>query len=891
MTFKTQKIKLTFAALTVGLAVCESSLAQSEVVQASHYITVESGQIQYSLWGKTESSNVTSDTLYTLNASSSNVIHSGTLTLNGQLSSDALMKIINASGKAASDVLFKGGKTISGNKAEVSNIFVAQRYGQVAGLLAQWDNANPYKGYFASGRDNSLVASGDIVVSGAAHLAGAKFNFLANQTEGATDNNQDFVNTSLEGNTATLKNASLSFEAVSEGAPYFSDLFGASVSIERYGVNGLDKNKTSAVTISGNEAHIEKVHVGGKAALADDALRAAGGALWLTKDQLNADINVSDNSVTASKVSRAQSEDGTGPSAFVSLFGSLIVGDELAGDYHLNLTGNTVSVEDSELDLISGSQVSLTNTKENSSFTLRQGGNTVIMTGHNRVSQGIFGSMYKIDGAGTLNMDNVQPRANLEDGLWRADSLNNALIIKGIVKTGGVAGFDRLILNPTMENTTLDKAMLTIEGRTSEDQIDPAFSPVVDFSGSAIDIFVAVPNDVAAANQDTLLYLIHASDADKGVLNLQGATIKAKHTFFDQTWSNVDVEKDKRIVGLALKLNGELVLQPIEPEKPEEPGNPEPPTEDEIVIAPSEVKPNENANTLTGTALGNLAFVNQGADFVRDAAMYAAEEVVLTGKPSLWASSKAEHARYRTNPDFTTNGVNFAFGLTYKVRDTVLLGFLEAGRGNTKTHIPNTSAKSKQNYLGAGVAFRTKFESGLFVDGIFRAGSFKTKFNGSYDVGTADYKARLGYLSAEGGVGYTMPLRENLDLVPYAMYRYSHLPGKTVDLKGSEKSKIKLGKTDSHETRIGADFVGKVGKNTNLRAGAAWSHVYGGKVNVNVAKLPLDEVSLKGNSAIGSLGIDGKFSENSNWRYQVKVKGFLGDKKGVSGSGLIQYIF
>lgn len=293
-----------------------------------------------------------------------------------------------------------------------------------------------------------------------------------------------------------------------------------------------------------------------------------------------------------------------------------------------------------------------------------------------------------------------------------------------------------------------------------------SFRPSRTLPVKKIDIFVSAPEDVAAAQPVTHLYLIHAADPAKGEILLQGATIKAKHTFFDKEWSNVEIPKDQRVVGLAIRLDGELVIQPEHPSTPETPSNPDTPDtpdtpnepnqpekpvnppsqptplppEDEIVL-PGTVKPNDNSETLTGAALGNLAFVNQGADFALDAAMYAAKEVFISEKPSLWVPAAGERSKYKTGPDILVQGARFALGGTYKADNTVRIGFLEAGHGQTKTCVPDTATKNKQNYLGVGAAFRTEFDSGFYIEGMLRGGAFKSKFHGSYDTGDAGYKA------------------------------------------------------------------------------------------------------------------------------------------------------
>lgn len=140
-------------------------------------------------------------------------------------------------------------------------------------------------------------------------------------------------------------------------------------------------------------------------------------------------------------------------------------------------------MKDSKVDLVAGARVEATSMNADISSLVHQQSNLVILEGSNEVSQGIFGSMFMSQGDGKVEFSDISPRFNLSDSLWHTSSTNNSLIVRGSTRTGGVAGFDRLILNPTMENASMDHSMLIVDGYSNGDRVDPIFSPVADFAG------------------------------------------------------------------------------------------------------------------------------------------------------------------------------------------------------------------------------------------------------------------------------------------------------------------------------------------------------------------------------------------------------------------------
>lgn len=139
--------------------------------------------------------------------------------------------------------------------------------------------------------------------------------------------------------------------------------------------------------------------------------------------------------------------------------------------------------------------------------------------------------------------------------------------------------------------------------------------------------------------------------------------------------------------------------------------------------------------------------------------------------------------------------------------------------------------------------------------------------------------------------GWIVPLNETIDADFYGRYVLTYLDGDEVSLDDGQNSRLDLEDTVTHAIRVGVRLSGEAAENIDWRAGAAYEHVFDGDAEASVEGLALDEPSLSGNTFIGELGLDVKTSVDSPWAVHFTVKGYAGDRQGVTGSALATYAF
>lgn len=390
---------------------------------------------------------------------------------------------------------------------------------------------------------------------------------------------------------------------------------------------------------------------------------------------------------------------------------------------------------------------------------------------------------------------------------------------------------------------------------------------------------------------DTLKLVVDATrNAQSPVLDVEesvdftGRTIKVEGTdSFDENASYTLLSADEitgltqeRLVfeGLWEDAEGKLVL-----------------TEDTLGVNIVDVTASNSSKTLSESLLGTVAFVNQGAEFMADEGLAA---LVRNARPGEWRSFGAISggtSEYETGSHVDVDGVTLATGVSTKTGDFVFSGFVEAGWASSESHVDGTSADGDHDYYGVGAAAVWRGDSGLHAEGILRLGSASTEFDGLYDTRRANYDADAFYGSISVSGGWIVPLNETIDADFYGRYVLTYLDGDEVSLDDGQNSRLDLEDTVTHAIRVGVRLSGEAAENIDWRAGAAYEHVFDGDAEASVEGLALDEPSLSGNTFIGELGLDVKTSVDSPWAVHFTVKGYAGDRQGVTGSALATYAF
>ena len=315
----------------------------------------------------------------------------------------------------------------------------------------------------------------------------------------------------------------------------------------------------------------------------------------------------------------------------------------------------------------------------------------------------------------------------------------------------------------------------------------------------------------------------------------------------------------------------------------------------DLLISAGEEKSNENSKTLAESFLGSLAFLNQGADFIADEGMRAMTNAATAGKVSTFGAIHGGTSRYETGSSVDVDGVTLATGVAMKWDRLILAGFVEAGWANSESHVSGTDGDGDHDYYGVGAALRYEFESPFYLDGSVRVGAASTEFDGRYADANARYDANGVYGSMHVGAGYVFGLTETVALDLYGRYILGYLEGDTVDLGTPDGEKFDMDDTFTHAFRIGARFTGDIGDTVGWRFGLAYEHVADGDAESDVivsgTRAALDVPSLEGNTGIVEAGLTMRPDGSSPWSANIGIKGYVGDREGVSGNATVLYTF
>lgn len=468
--------------------------------------------------------------------------------------------------------------------------------------------------------------------------------------------------------------------------------------------------------------------------------------------------------------------------------------------------------------------------------------------------------------------------ANL-DG-WQGNALRNLnglVHVRGTTSVGALEGFDQLIFELIDDN--VNTAALTI---TNEYEVIYGEDPILDLTSVSTMI-----NGDALSDLTNGAKLIQLTENESLKLLVDNKTTFKDETnvFVDQTW----------LVSDAIVANGGIQIDEvyIDPE-----GNIVTSLDDvETILGKKEekiVKPTVESRTLSESFLGTIAFVNQGAEFIADEGIRAMVESASPDSVSAFGAIHGGTSKYETGSHVDVDGVTLATGATTKIGNLMLAGFIEAGWASSESHVTNADGDGDHDYYGVGLATRYTFENPFYVDGSLRFGKASTEFDGHYAKDAAEYDSDSLYGSVHIGAGYIFNLIEQLDLDVYGRYIFTYLEGDKVNLGGNNGS-LDMENTKTHAFRVGARLLGDISENVTWRFGVAYEHVSDGDAKSDLLasglRVPLDVPTLEGNTGIVEAGFTIRPNASSHWSANFGLKGYVGDREGVTGNTLIKYTF
>lgn len=498
----------------------------------------------------------------------------------------------------------------------------------------------------------------------------------------------------------------------------------------------------------------------------------------------------------------------------------------------LKVSESSIAIADSHVegDIILGNEIMYGQAEVPTSLTTELVRSDVIL--HNS----------SVDGklvAGNLLVDKkgTQPSESFVD-----NQTKTSLTASGSNILGGLSGVKDITLNVTEAN--LRDAVLTIKDGTLDLQ----------------DATIVVDGDLTiGASEARLVSLLGSAQATGNNTKIVG-----KGIFVDQVWQAEKAEDLQNLFQDGSFTTGAVDFTP---------------------------QLNANARTLSEIRLGTLAFINQGAEFIADEGLTAMTRSVSDGLAG-FAAVHGGYSEYSTGTDVDLRGSALVAGAVTRVQSATLGAFVEAGRGSSEAGTTGSEADGDHAYAGLGAGAVWNLTDRLSLDGAIRIGLSSTEFDGKFNGETARYDSNVWYGSAHIGLSTIFPLANDMDAQAYGRYVLSFIDGDDLTMDDADRSRLYMDDSWTHAVRIGGRLIGAMpGTSLNWTVGLAYEHVFDGDSESAVQGIDLVTPSLGGDSAIAELSIRQGADKAGAWGWGVGIKGYLGDRQGVTGQASVLYAF
>lgn len=293
----------------------------------------------------------------------------------------------------------------------------------------------------------------------------------------------------------------------------------------------------------------------------------------------------------------------------------------------------------------------------------------------------------------------------------------------------------------------------------------------------------------------------------------------------------------------------------------------------------------------------SAAFVNQGSDLVSDG-LDALGRDGQYGLKTFAAMYGGRHT-YDAGSDLKINGWSTIAGLGGEHRvhggDFLWGVFYENGTGNYRAWNEANGERFRGDgdllYNGGGAAVRWEQDSGFYVEGSVRAGTLKSNLSNALrdSAGRSyGYSSRSSYFGLHVGAGRRLDLGGDRELDLYGKYFHTYTEGDgfTVD-----NDRFTFDGVKSDRLRLGARMTHNAHGAVSAYYGLAWEYEFSGDAHMTVQGQRAPEESFGGGSAMAEAGLRWTPGGHSPWSFDVGLRGYAGEREGLSGSILAAYTF
>ena len=291
------------------------------------------------------------------------------------------------------------------------------------------------------------------------------------------------------------------------------------------------------------------------------------------------------------------------------------------------------------------------------------------------------------------------------------------------------------------------------------------------------------------------------------------------------------------------------------------------------------------------------AFVNQGTDLISD----GLDAMNRDGNYGIktFAAVHGNRSQYDVNSDLKINGWSTLVGIGNEKKvgsgDFNWGIFYENGSGNYRTYNKFNNEFFRGDgsllYNGGGIAARLDRKDGLYIEGSLRAGTLKSDMSNALKDGAGNsygYESESTYYGAHIGAGKIFSVNETTDVDVYGKFFHTYTEGDSFAVAGDV---FEFDKVTSNRLRIGSRVTTNKEDRLSLYYGLAWEYEFSGDAHMKAQGMSVPEQSLQGSSYMAEVGMHYKPGNASPWRFDLNVRGYAGQREGISFSAQAGYTF
>lgn len=390
---------------------------------------------------------------------------------------------------------------------------------------------------------------------------------------------------------------------------------------------------------------------------------------------------------------------------------------------------------------------------------------------------------------------------------------------------------------------------------------DAVSSDLSDTTINASKMTIAGGTDLSAGSTLNLMTAENANDS----LNIEEENVKLP---------------DVVSVGVAQEADGKFVME-----------------DGKLVYKVEEVRQSSQTKLIAENRAVAAAFVNQGTDLITDSLSVLEKDANVGVKT--FAAVHGNRSKYDVNSDLKINGWSSLIGVgndsKFDGGDLNWGVFFENGSGNYRTYNSFNNEFFRGDgslvYNGGGAMIRYNKDNGFYTEASLRAGTLKSEIDGAVKDSAGNsygYKSDTTYYGAHIGFGKVLELNDSTELDVYGKFFHTYNDSDSFEIAGD---KFEFDSVTSDRLRVGARLNTNKAKLFNAYYGLAWEYEFNGDADMKTQNTVAPNQSLGGSSFMGEIGVNYKPGEKSPWSFDLSLRGYAGEREGMSSNLQANYSF